>query len=85
VLLFEIVFWLNFWIAVFENIEKAGNNLLYFPLGELGTYPDDETGYFGHMGLPPVVRKTTFNPISMGGGKSILNKSLKIKAIEHYK
>jgi len=35
--------------------------------------------------LPPVVRKTTFNPISMGGGKSILNKSLKIKAIEHYK
>ena len=85
VLLFEIVFWLNFWIAVFENIEKAGNNLLYFVLGELGAYPDDETGYFGHMGLPPGGPQTTFNPISMGGGKSILNKSLKIKAIEHYK
>jgi hypothetical protein len=53
VLLFEIIFWLNFWIAVFEDIEKAGNNLLYFVLGELGADPDDETGYFGHMGLPP--------------------------------
>jgi hypothetical protein len=54
VLLFEIVFWFYFWIAVFENIEKAGNNLLYFVLGELGAYPDDEAGYFGHRGLPPV-------------------------------
>jgi hypothetical protein len=53
VLLFEIVFWLYFWIAVFENIEKASNNLFYFALGEFGAYPDDETGYFGHMGLPP--------------------------------
>jgi hypothetical protein len=56
-LLFEIVFWFNFWIAVFENIEKAGNNLLYFVLGELGANPDDEAGYFGHMGFPPVVCK----------------------------
>jgi hypothetical protein len=55
VLLFEIVFWFNFWIAVFENIEKAGNNLLYFVLGELGANPDNEAGYFGHWGLPPVV------------------------------
>jgi hypothetical protein len=62
VLLFEVVFWLNFWIAVFENIEKAGNNLLYFSLGELGAYPDDETGYFGHMGLPPVVRTNYIQP-----------------------
>jgi hypothetical protein len=52
-LLFEIVFRFNFWIAVFENIDKAGNNLLYFALGELGANPDDEAGYFGHRGLPP--------------------------------
>jgi hypothetical protein len=48
VLLFEIVFGFNFWIAVLENIEKAGNNLLDFVLGELGANPDDETGYSGH-------------------------------------
>jgi hypothetical protein len=48
VLLFEIVFWLYFRIAVFEHIEKAGNNLLYFVLGELGANPDDEPGYSGH-------------------------------------
>jgi hypothetical protein len=66
VLLFEIVFWLYFWIAVFENIEKAGNNLLNFALGEFGAYPDDETGYFGHMGLPPGGPQTTLNPISWG-------------------
>ena len=83
-LLFEIVFWLNFWIAVFEDIEKAGNNLLYFVLGELGANPDDEAGYSRHRGLPPGGAQTTFNPISMGGGKSILNKSLRIKGIEHY-
>ena len=53
VLLFEIVFWFNFGIAVFEDIEKAGNNLLYFVLGELGANPDDEAGYSGHRGLPP--------------------------------
>jgi hypothetical protein len=53
VLLFEIVFWFHFWVAVFKNIEKAGNNLLYFVLGELGANPDDEAGYFGHWGLPP--------------------------------
>jgi hypothetical protein len=53
VLLFEIVFWLYFWIAVFEDIEKAGNNLLDFVLGELGANPDHEAGYFRHMGLPP--------------------------------
>jgi hypothetical protein len=74
VLLFEIVFWLNFWIAVFENIEKAGNNLLYFVLGELGAYPDDETGYFGHMGLPPGGLQTPFNLTSKSGGRQVLFK-----------
>jgi hypothetical protein len=53
VLFFEIVFWFNFWIAFFENIEKACNNLLYFVLGEFGANPDNEAGYFGHRGLPP--------------------------------
>ncbi len=70
VLLFEIVFWLYFWITVFENIEKAGNNLLYFVLGELGAYPDDETGYFGHMGLPPVVRTNYIQP-HLNGGRQV--------------
>jgi len=57
VLLFEIVFWFNFWIAVFENIEQAGNNLLYFVLGELEANPDDEANYSRHKKLPPVVLK----------------------------
>jgi hypothetical protein len=45
VLLFEIVFRFNFGIAVFQDIKKASNNLLYFVLGELGANPDDEAGY----------------------------------------
>jgi len=53
VFLFEIVFGFYFWIAVFENFEKAGNNLLYFILGEFGANPDDEAGDFWHGGLPP--------------------------------
>src|SRR4030067_2274389 len=53
VLLFEIVFWLYFWIAVLENLEKAGNNLLYFVLGEFGANPNDKAGYSRHRGLPP--------------------------------
>jgi hypothetical protein len=73
VLLFEIIFRLNFWIAVFENIEKAGNNLLYFVLGELGAYPDDETGYFGHRDLPPVVRTNYIQP-HLNGGRQVLFK-----------
>jgi len=73
VLLFEIIFRLNFWIAVFENIEKAGNNLLYFVLGELGAYPDDETGYFRHRGLPPVVRTNYIQP-HLNGGRQVLFK-----------
>jgi hypothetical protein len=84
VLLFEIVFWLNFWIALLENIEKAGNNPLYFSPGEFGAYPDHEAGYFGHMGLPPGGLQTPFNPISMGGGKPFSNKALRVKGIEHY-
>jgi hypothetical protein len=48
VLLFEIVFGLYFWITVFEDLDQAGNNLLYFALGELGANPDDEAGYSGH-------------------------------------
>jgi hypothetical protein len=54
VLLFEIIFWLNVWIAVFENIEEAGDNLLDFVLGELGANPDNEAGYFRHRGLASV-------------------------------
>ena len=54
VLLFEIVFWFHFWIAVLKDIDKTGNNLLDFALRELRAYPDDEPGYFGHMGLPPL-------------------------------
>jgi hypothetical protein len=65
-ILFEIVFWLNSRIAIFDDIEKAANNLLYFVLGELATYPDDETGYFRHTGLSPSSVQTTFNPILMG-------------------
>jgi hypothetical protein len=48
VLLFEIVFGFNIWIAVFEDIEQAGNNLLYFVLGKLGANPDDEAGNSAH-------------------------------------
>ena len=51
-LLFEIVFRFHFWIAVFENIKQAGNNLLYFVLGELGANPDHKSGYSRHGGLP---------------------------------
>jgi len=72
-LLFEIVFWFYFWIAVFENIEKAGNNLLYFSLGEFGAYPDDETGYFGHRDLPPVVWANYIQP-HPNGGRQVLFK-----------
>jgi hypothetical protein len=73
VLLFEIVFGFNFWIAVFEDIEKASNNLLYFVLGELGANPDDKAGYSRHRGLPPCRWSATrFNPISVGGGKPFL-------------
>jgi hypothetical protein len=53
VFFFEIVFWLYFWIAVFEDLEKAGNNLLYFVLGELGANPNNEAGDSRHGGLPP--------------------------------
>jgi len=67
VLLFEIIFWLYLWIAVFKHIEKAGNNLLYFVLGELGTNPDDETGYFGHRGAClQMVFATPFNSTRWG-------------------
>lgn len=66
-LLFEIVFGFNFWIAVSEDIEKAGNNLLYFALGELGANPDDEAGDLGHRGLPPGGRCA--NPIQPHFGR----------------
>jgi hypothetical protein len=39
-------------IAVLENFNKAFDNLLYLVLGELGTDPNNETGYFSHKGLP---------------------------------
>jgi hypothetical protein len=54
VLLLEVVFGFYFWIAVLKNIDESGNNLLYFTFGELRADPDDETGYFGHRGLPPI-------------------------------
>jgi len=50
---FKIILWFDFRIAVLEDIYKALDNLLYLTFCELGTYSDDETGYFGHMGLPP--------------------------------
>ena len=49
----EVIFGFHFWIAVLKNIDEAANDLFYFTLRELGAYPDDKTGYLGHMGLPP--------------------------------
>ncbi|RJP55594.1 MAG: hypothetical protein C4549_07995 [Deltaproteobacteria bacterium] len=63
VLLFEVIFGFYFWIAVLENIYETIDNLLYLIPCKLRTYPDDETGYFGHNGLPPGGPQTTFNPI----------------------
>ena len=54
VLFLEVVFGFHFWIAVLKNLDEAGNNLFYFFLGELRAYPDDEAGYFGYKGLPPI-------------------------------
>ncbi len=78
-LLFEIIFWLYFGIAVFEHIEKTGNDLLYFVLGELGANPDDEAGYSRHWAClrQDAWSSTTFNPTSVGRGKPILNKTLR--------
>jgi hypothetical protein len=59
VLLFEIVFWLNFGITVLEDINEAGNDVFYFTLGEFRADPDDETGYLGHKGLPPLYSLST--------------------------
>jgi hypothetical protein len=73
VLFFEIVFGFNFWVAVFEDIEKADNNLLYFVLGELGANPNDEAGYFGHWGLPPSGWSTNIQPY-FGRGRQALFK-----------
>ena len=50
--LLKVILWFYFRIAVLENIYKAFDDLFYLTFCELGTYPDDETGYFGHMGLP---------------------------------
>jgi len=66
VLLFEIIFWFNFGIAVFENIQKAGNNLLDFVLGELGADPDDEAGYSRHRACLQVVSKLHSTPCHWG-------------------
>jgi len=62
--LFEIVSGFYFWIAVLENIYKTIDNLFYLNPCELGAYPDDETGYSGHNGLPPCGVATAFSPIS---------------------
>ena len=37
---------------------------------KLDTDPDDEPGYFGHMGLPPLWSRNYTNPTLVGGGKS---------------
>lgn len=50
-----------------KNIFKAFDNLLYLIFCELGTYPDDETGYFGHMSLPPCGQTTYTKPTFLGG------------------
>jgi len=72
VFLFEIVFWFNFGIAVFEDIEKAGNNLLYFVLGELGANPDSEAGDFRHGAcLRPDGSANHIQPY-LGGGRQAL-------------
>jgi hypothetical protein len=59
VLLFESVFWFYLWITVLQDIDKTGDDLLDFGFCKLRAYPDDETGYFGHMGLPPLGCPTT--------------------------
>jgi hypothetical protein len=72
VLLFEIVFGLYFWITVFEDLDQAGNNLLYFALGELGANPDDEAGYSRH-GLASIERGLNrIQPTSVGETSPIL-------------
>lgn len=48
----EIVFWFYIGITVLNYFNKTIDNLLDLALCELGTNPDDETGYFGHMGFP---------------------------------
>ncbi|HQB53737.1 MAG TPA: hypothetical protein PLX62_12640 [Bacteroidales bacterium] len=70
VLLFEIVFWFHVWIPVMKDIDKTTHDLLDFTLRELGADPDDEPGYFGHMGLPPLWSRNYTNPTLVGGGKS---------------
>src|SRR5512135_612313 len=70
-LLFEVVFWLHFWVAVLEDIDKAAHDLLDFTLRELRAYPDDEAGYFGHTGLPPVWCRNHIKPC-FGRGRQAL-------------
>ena len=48
----EIVFWFYIGITVLEYICQAIDNLFDLALCELGTNPDDETGYFGLMVFP---------------------------------
>jgi hypothetical protein len=45
----------------------------------LGTYPDDETGYFGHTGLPPIQSLNYIKPYFIGGGKLFENNTLELK------
>ena len=53
-----------------KDIDKTTHDLLDFTLRELGADPDDEPGYFGHMGLPPLWSRNYTNPTLVGGGKS---------------
>ncbi|OPY74080.1 MAG: hypothetical protein A4E62_00055 [Syntrophorhabdus sp. PtaU1.Bin002] len=70
-LLFEIVFWLHFWIAVVKDIGKTPHDLLDLTLREFRAYPDDEAGYFGHMDLPPLWSRNHIKPC-FGRGRQVL-------------
>jgi hypothetical protein len=48
----EIILWFYLGIAVLDYIYQAIDNLFDLALCKLGTNPDDETGYFGHIVFP---------------------------------
>lgn len=62
----EVVPGFDFRIAVLKNINEAIDNVFYLAFCELGTYPDDEAGYFLHTGLPPCGVETALSPIFIG-------------------
>ncbi len=68
----EVVSWFNLGIAVLQNLDEAGDNLFYFVLRELRTYPDDETGYFGHRGLSPLWSRNYIKTLLCRGRQALL-------------